>query len=295
MRTFEEILGDLFIQLREDSSDPAFWTLPEIKDAVNDSLISIADRLMCFKLDEIIEVKADVRTYKLPSNYISGSLYRVEFDKKLIWPISSAQLDAENRSWREQSASEPWNYIPPGDLCNTDEIMLFPKPDTDGTVYNTATSNDLGVITQVGDDTLAEFNQDEGTIVASTGEVQFKGEETGVVVDIKDPTGNLRVFAAKYPKRRINNDETFPHPVSNNPNKILTHGALAILFSKDGEGKDIAKASYHNKRFEERLMLISTRPKSRRFHRMRSISEVSVGESTLRGLNLGEHYPNYPR
>ena len=295
MQTFSQIETDVFTQLKEAVGDTGFWIRDEVKAAINDTYMFIADSTECFKLEEIIEVRAGIRVYKLPSNYILGSLYRVEFNKKVIFPISAAELDAHSRSWRNTESSEIKNYIPPGDICATDEIAVYPKPDTDGSVYNLASeSKDYGVITTVGDDSYEEFTQEEGTIVATNGEVQFNGEETGVVIDIKDPTNNLRIFAAKYPKRLFNDKEIFLHPISDNPRKILTSGSLAILLAKEGEGKDIQKASFHNKRFNEKIKSVFNKPKSKRIHRMRSISDISIGNSMERGnLNLGENYPSY--
>jgi hypothetical protein len=298
MQTFRNVINDVLDTLKETYDDSRFWTISEIERAINDAYIFLADKYFCFKFNEIIEIQAGKRVYKLNSSYVLGSLYRVEFNEKRIYPVSSEELDAMNKSWRSTEASEITNYIPPGDICNFDEIAVYPKPDTAGAVYNSVGGErDLGVITTVGDDTYEEFTQEAGAVVAtSDGDAQFKGSEGGVVVDIQDPTNNLMVFAAKYPKRLKNDNETFLHPVTDNPRRVLSHGALAYLLSKDGEGKDIAKASYHNKRFNEAADGVLNKPRSKRTHRMRSITEVSVGHyDSISRVNLGPNYPNYSR
>jgi len=291
MQTFEQIQDDVWVQLKEVAGDDGFWTEQEVKDAINDAYIEIADETFCFKLESIIEVQVGIRTYKLPENYIIGSLYRVEFDNKRIYPVSSLDLDTNSETWRNEDG-DPRNFIFPGDISATDEIVVYPNPATAGDAYNLASeSEDYGVITTVGDDSYEEFTQEEGIVVATDGDAKFNAiMGDGPVLDIVDPDGNLKIFAARYPKRLFGNSEVFLHPASYNPKKVITKGALSILLAKDGEGKDIAKASYWNKRFNE-AMNIFKRSSGKKFHRMRSISEGSI----FNGLNLGEHYPHYPR
>ena len=295
MRTFLQLQEDLITQLKESSTDPNYWSRQEIKDALNDTCIFIADETHCFKLRFIIEVKAGMRLYKLPENYIFGSLHRVEFDEEVIYPTTSAELDVHSSSWKSESG-RPRNYLQ--DICESDEIVVYPKPDTDGPAYNLADdsgSGDYGTITTVGDTSHEEFNSEEGVIVdESTGEAHFdETEGTGPVVDIRTAEDNLQIFAAKYPKRLFNNTEVFLHPVSNKPRKILTLGSMAILLSKEGEGKDIQKASYYNKRFMEACNMFK-RPQIKRMHKMRSITDGSHGNYNERGdLNLGNNYPSY--
>lgn len=297
LRTFSQIQTEVFNQLKEDSSDPEFWSEQEVKDALNDTYMFIADESHCFRFDRIIEIKIGIRIYKMPFDYVLGSLYRVEFDSKVIYPISSMELDTYSKSWRNAEGSNITNYIPPGDICNTDEIAVYPKPDTNGAAYNLASeTEDNGVITTVGDTSYEEFEQEDGVIVDTDGNARFIEEEgTGPVQEIQDSSGNLRVFGARYPKRLFKDNEVFLHPISQNPRRILTHGALALLFSKEGEGKDIAKASYYNKRFNETVVKVLNKQRVKRTHRMRSVTEISVGNNMNHGLNLGDNYPVYIR
>jgi hypothetical protein len=288
MRTFKNIQDDVYVQLKESSSDPNFWSVQEVKDAINDAYYILADDALCFRLVRIIQIISGIRIYKLPFNYIMGSLNRVEFNEKPINPVLSLELDRYSRSWRNVSGSEIQAYLPPDDICGSDEIAVYPLPDTNGAEFETAT--DEGVMTTVGDDSFEEFEADEGVVVnVDQDEARFvESEGSGPVIEIDDPTNNLRIFGAKYPKRMFNDNEIPLHPISHNPRKILTNGALALLFSKEGEGKDIQKASYYNKRFNEVINSFK-RTQFKRMNRVRSISEVSVG----RTLNLGEHYPRY--
>ena len=235
MRTFSQVQNDVRTWIKEVSGDSGYWTNQEIKDAINETYHFIADQTMCFKLEEIIQVKANIRKYKLPENYVVGSLYRVEFNDKRIFPITSGELDALSSTWRSTTSETPTHFIPPGDICNTDEIILYPCPSVDGKEYNLASdSKDDGVIVSVGDDSFEEFESDEGVLVATSGEAHFdETEGTGPVLDIKDSENNVRIFGAKYPKRLFNDNEVFLHPLSNNPRSILTNGSLAILLSKD--------------------------------------------------------------
>lgn len=296
MITFEEMQNELIDDLKENATDPSFWSLTEIKRAINNTYWFIADETLCFRSIFIIEVESGRRFYKLPEYYIVGSLDRIEYNEKRIYPITSDELDSYSRTWRSSSGT-PTHYLPPGDLCKSDEIGLYPEPDTTGTVYNTASKSErYGVIVGTGDDSYEEFSQEEGVIVATVGDANFEGQERGPIIDLYDPTNNLRVYAAMYPKKLFNNNEVFAHPVSYNPRRIINLGSLAILFAKEGEGKDIAKASYYNKRFEETMNKILKRQKYKRTHIMRSITDISIGGYNMRGkVNLGEHYPSYPR
>lgn len=289
MRKFSQLQTEIFRQLKEENNDEGYWTTDEVKDAINDTYMFIADETFCFRLEHVIEIKANIRIYKMPQNYIMGSLYRVEFDDKIIYPVSSSELDDTNRNWRDTTGSDILAYFPPGDICEVDEIAVYPLPDTDGTVYNLASeSENYGTITKIGDDSYEEFVREEGVIVNSDeAEVRFTPER-GVVQEIQSGVDNLKVFGAKYPKRLNGDDEVMLQPISHNPRRVVTLGSLSILYAKEGKGKDIAKASFYNKRFNEVLMNILQRPKVRRRHVIRSITDYSAGFR----LRLGENYPN---
>ena len=296
MRTFLQVQEDIFVQLKQEKGTDIYWGEQEVKDSVNDIYIDIADTAMCFRLDHIIEVKVGIRAYKLPENYVYGSMNRVEFDGEPIYPVTSMELDAYSHTWRTEEG-DPRYYLPPGDISQYDEIAVYPKPDTAGAVYNLASgSADYGVIVNVGDTSYEEFNSEEGVIVDTDGNARFEElAGSGPVLQILDPNDNLRIFGARYPVRLFNDTDVFLSPITYNPQKILTKGSLAILYAKDGEGKDIAKASFYNKRYEEAKEKIFGRGKIKKIHRMRSISEVSIGGYGGRGLNLGANYPVYVR
>jgi len=287
MRTFLQLQEEVLQKLKEEGG--GFWIRQDVKDAINETYIFIADETFCFRLIHIIEIKAAIRTYKLPENYILGSLDRVEFNQKIIFPKSASELDSYSLTWRNISGSNIQHYLPPGDICGNDEISVYPLPDTDGTFYNLAsTSKDYGVIVAVGDDSYEEFTEENGIIVGTDGEAAFE-QADGIVLDIQDPTDNLRIFGAKYPKRLFNDDEAFLYPLTYNPQNVITDGSMAVLLAKEGEGKDIIKASYYNKRFREKLLRFQ-KPKIKRMHSIGSISDVASVN-----FNLGEHYPVYMR
>ena len=288
MRTFLQLQTDVFAQLKEEKGDDGFWTEQQVKDAINDAYLFIADDALCFRYVRIIEVIAGIVTYKMPYYHVFGSLNRVEFDSEKIWPTTFDELDLSNRTWRNRESSRITNYV----VDISDEIVVYPKPDTSGSVYNLASdSEDLGVITTIGDDSYEEFDRDEGVIVDTDGEARFdETEGTWPVMEIQDPENNLKVFGARYPKRLFGDTEVCLHPVSHNPRKVLTSGALGILLAKEGAGKDIQKASFHNKRFMEKLKMFK-RSDIKRSHTIKSISDtVDYGN-----LNLGNNYPRYYR
>lgn len=299
MQTFKKIREEIFGDLKETVDNNGHWTIADVDNAINDTYLFIADETFCFFLEDIVPIRADIRKYKLPGNFIGGSLKRVEFDEKRIFPITSEELDASGLTWRN-STGDPKRYFEPGDICGSDEIAFYPKPDTDGEEYNLALGyEDAGVVVAV-DDTdsdYEEFETEEGVVVSSDGNnAEFdESEGTGPVQAIRSTSGNIRIFGAKYPKRLSRDEEVFLHPITYNPKRVINLGSLAILFAREGEGKDIIKASYYNKRFNETLDSTLKRKKSTRSHRMRSISEVSIGDSALSKLNLGDHYPVYYR
>lgn len=288
MKTFAQLQNDVFTQLKEEKGDAGFWTEQEVKDAINDTYIDIAQTAKCFRQEKIIEIRNGIRFYKLPENYVYGSVNRVEFNNEIILPALAAELDSHSITWRSDTGAEILNYIEPGNISQFDEIGVYPLPDSDGTAYNLAsTTKDDGVIVAVYDDSYEEFTQENGTIIATSGDANFS-QSDGIVLEIQTPTDNLKVFHAKYPKLLYNDHEVFLPPISYNPQKIITKGSLSILFGKDGEGKDIQKASFYTKRYNEARDNIE-KPKVKRMHRMRSITDMSH-----RGrLSLGQNYPFY--
>lgn len=292
MLSFLEIQNDVWDHLKEEKGTDEFWTEAEVRRALNDVYYDLAFDLRCFRTEFIIEVRSGVRKYKLPSDYVIGSLTVVEYDDKEIWPVAYKELSDWNRNWRSASGT-PTHYIL--GLDSDDEIDLYPAPDTSGEVYNEVSTSEgnYGLITTIGDDSYEEFDKDRGVIVdTDENDARFEYAE-GAVQDIMDPTNNLRIHYARFPKRLLNDGEIFLAPVSNNPQRILTKGALHILLEKDGEGKDIAKASYYNKRYEETKDKFKSVSRLPRTNVMKSISESSGRNAFNRGLNLGDHYPSY--
>ena len=72
---------------------------------------------------------------------------------------------------------------------------------------------------------INEYNitvTDEGIIIDTDDNSRFEElEGTGPVQEIQDPTDNLRIFGAKYPKRLFKDNEPFLHPITFNPRKII--------------------------------------------------------------------------
>ena len=249
--TLLSVVTDVFLQLKETKGTDLFWVENEVISALNDTYYEIAESTRCFKANSIVLMVIGTITYSLPSDYIFGSLERVEFNDKRIYPISISELDAIRPSWREETG-DPENYIL--DLGTSDEIVVYPKPDTAGagasSVYGVSVFTSSTVTT--------------------------------------DSTDNLKVFYAKFPTKLSDDDEDFLHPINNNPKKILTKGAMAILLMKEGEGKDVEKAAIWYQLFTNALKSIR-REKGEVVHVMRSIS----GSKHASLANLGGHYPSY--
>lgn len=293
MRSFADLVDDVAFQLKIEASSSSFWTETEIKNALNDIYHEIADELKCFKKTDVIEVKSGVYNYKLPEYHILGSLKRVEYDGKKIYPIEIDELDAYNENWRDDSGDIERYML---DLYASDEITVWRTPDTDGDTYSTASeSQDQGVITTVENSSYVEFTAEEGVITTADGDPNFdESEGFGPVLAIRSETGNLKIFHSIYPKRLSNDSEVFLHPITYNPKRILTKGALGILLMKEGEGKDIIKANSWRNKFDIALKSMN-RVKMPKTHVMRSISDYSMRGSFKRGrVNLGGDYPPYP-
>jgi len=275
-----DITSDVFLQLKEVKGTDDFWVETEVKNALNDACYEIADRLMCFRVNNLINIVADTRSYNISNgdDYILGSLSRVEFDGEKIWPITIAELDAFNESWRIITSDRPTHYIT--DLESSEQIDLYPLPTTTGTITTTATSTVTSVAIGDGIDATAVI-----------GSSIFTKTVIGTSTDDPptDRTNNLETFFAKYPTRISVDSAQFLHPVTNNPQKILTKGAMSILLMKEGEGKDIIKASAWRKYFFEAMKKLDRLRSKGRIHRMRSISE-GLGRGQV---NIGAYYPPY--
>ena len=284
--TLEDIVDDIFIQLKEVKGTDIFWTEDEVKAAANDACNEIADRLMCFRTSNIIKIVAETRSYdiSLADDYLLGSLSRVEFDGERIWPISIAELDSYNENWRVITGDRPTHYIM--DLESSLQIDLYPQPNTTGTAgadVITTTTEDVDIGDGIDATARIGYSIFEKSVSSVTGEA--------------DPTNrvnNLETFFAKYPARLTDDSSQFLHPVTNNPQKVLTKGAMSILLMKEGEGKDVEKAGVWYRSFLRAIKLLTRFRSKGMVHRMRSISGISIASQMGRGrVNLGQSYPSY--
>ena len=72
---------------------------------------------------------------------------------------------------------------------------------------------------------------------------------------------------------------------------IIRDGVLSLALAKEGEGQNIERSEFYWTMFATKLRGILIKPSTpEKVHRLRSIEDAGVG-----GLNLGEHYPSYPR
>lgn len=128
--TFAELQTEVFRRLDEDSSDPTFWSLADVKEALNDGYEEISDASEWYETDSPIDLVASQVYYDLTSVLGSNTI----LSPKGIFNTTTEQwldfttdrdMDAEMLQW-EIVDGEPQKCL----LRGLWWLGLFPRPDS---------------------------------------------------------------------------------------------------------------------------------------------------------------------
>lgn len=143
--TLSELKARCLWKLKQKPGNYDKYSEASIEDALNDTLIEVARRLLHLRSFAIIEMKAGYSQYKPPSQmlfvdraffYQSASSY-YELDQK-----SRRWLDRHKPGWRTQDG-DPLIMYSGDSYGNLRKLGFYPTPDTDGESYTA--SPDTGI------------------------------------------------------------------------------------------------------------------------------------------------------
>lgn len=264
--TVADIFDRVFTQLRENGADPIHWSKSEFFKYINDGLMDIAEKAMCFKQTVGIEVKSGQRRYLIPKTILVPE--RIEWDGEFLDEAGVEDLDNHDSSWRVRTGDPKVWFV---ELCPPGYIDLFRVPDTDGD--DTDFSSDYGVISDISDGTNTfTFSSEYGivTAVSSDGnQVIEMDDDYGVTTGWFSESGNLTIIGLGYPDSIENENDTLPRPIHGNYEMMVNYITYRALL-KEGPGLDVEKAAIFRAAYMEARNTVRVRPKTstrRRFVR----------------------------
>lgn len=138
---FGELQTAVFGELNEDSTNPAFWTLADVKDAINQGYEEMSEISEWYDSTYTVSLVAGTRYYDLFAPTTSTSYPQIlevvkVYDatvRRWLLPISTAILDRSNPVWEQATAASPEHWMVRGMF----RFGVFPLPTTsrDLTLY----------------------------------------------------------------------------------------------------------------------------------------------------------------
>jgi len=242
--TFGEVIRRVILKLQENDP-PEYWSLEEIKDAINRGYREFV------RLSKLLKVRRPVKLFgsgyfSIPSDAIE--ILAVYYKGKPLTPISERQLDRTYNardyvedSWGgavsfagfwADSSGEPEFYTIVDGLIR---IVPFPTDVSDSILYSSA--DGFGVLLSDGFGLVLPASTDEDMRLES------EGEFWGGVSFLGSLTESVFVEYVKLPNRLINDEDVPDIPLAYHD--ALEYYALYELFSREGTTQDIRKASFY--------------------------------------------------
>lgn len=127
-RTFSELLADARLLARDPSSSnrPRF-TDAQVKEFINEGQRDAISDTLCIIEDTSIVLVADIRTYSLPTDFITA--HRVTFDYQVLDEVTTVNKDKKLNQWEETQGVPNEYYI---DFTDRTKMAFYPYPDSDG-------------------------------------------------------------------------------------------------------------------------------------------------------------------
>jgi len=206
-----------------------------IDDAMNRGQEEFVRRTKCLRTYAVVELKANYRTYRLPSDFLdlmSGYFYDGALSdgyKELI--INTIEeLNDEVSDWRTKTGSPTRVYVD-RIYGNTWMFGLYPIPESDGDTITF--SSDYGVVVEWVCP-IYTYSQEYGVITRMTDtDEYFLNTDSGVVADVAVPDKNLWIEYYRLPMK-LNNEEQYPE-IPREYQKALPYYAVWDLLSDNPE------------------------------------------------------------
>ena len=128
--TFLEMQTEVFRRLEESSASPAFWTVAQVKAALNEGLDELGDATEFVETSGAVSLTANTTYYDLSSTAVLAgepplTVRRVFNDQTSRWlkPYDQRSLDSTNREW-ESNTGEPAYFW----IKGLSWLGVYPKP-----------------------------------------------------------------------------------------------------------------------------------------------------------------------
>lgn len=146
MTDFVTLQTNVFRELGEDSASPNYWTLAQVKAAINEGQYELAALTEFQETSESLSLTSGTQYYNLKSSLSRSDIFFVSkvyhSSTKWLFPISAQDLDnAAYIQWEKITGSAPTHFIQRG----TYWVGFYPKPsaNTSVTVYYSYPPADL--------------------------------------------------------------------------------------------------------------------------------------------------------
>ena len=243
-----------------------------IDDALNRGIEKFVLETKCLRTYGIIELKANYRTYRLPSDFLD--LMAVYFyDSSLadgyreLTIKSVEEINDSIPDWRTKSGSPKLAYLDRM-FGNTWTIGFYPTPDTDGDTITF--DSEYGAVVQWVCP-IYTYTQEVGTIIRMTDTDEFfLSADTGTVVDISDLEDNVWLEYYRLPKLLFHEDQYVEVPKEFQ--KAPIYYAIHDLLSENPEDSvEYKRAMQYEQRFMGEIARFKdTRNKALAGHNLRA-------------------------
>lgn len=203
-----------------------------------------------------IQSLAFIGVYEQPDNLLMADL--AMYNDSSLETYDKFQLDNADNNWRNVKPGKPMGFVQ--DEIEVKQIEFFPKPQFTGRKVEESTGLGFyGTLSSVedGPDFSIEFTEPFYGVISGTFQSQAYLEGMGACVGtISSMCGsgrNFTLIGATMPQSDIPVDQ-YHQIIEGIPYSFvqyIKYGALARIFSTDGELKDIQRAKYCDARFTE--------------------------------------------
>ena len=122
----------VFGELNEDSTNPVFWSLADVKDAINEGYEEMSEISEWYETTYPLTLSAGTRYYDLFAPTVSTSYPQIldvvkVYDstvRRWLTPITTKKLDLTNPVWEQAESASPEHYI----LRGCFRFGVFPLP-----------------------------------------------------------------------------------------------------------------------------------------------------------------------
>lgn len=225
-----------------------------IDDALNRGMEDFVRRTLCLRSYAVIELKANYRTYRLPSDFLDmyGIWFYTSNDSNGYYEMTFTTIDDLNQSsqsWRTDTGNPEYAYL---DRVYGNNMMmgLYPIPDTDGDTITFDTEYG-SVVEWVCP--LYTFNTEYGSIVRMTDtDEYFLNTDSGVSARVEALNGNIWMEYYKLPLN-LSNSSQYPELPKEYQKALPYYAAWDLLQHNPEDSAEFKRAMSYEGRFNNEI------------------------------------------